>query len=57
MSRKFLLSVSVLGLAAATLTLALPSLGQVFVGTPVPSQFATQGKPSTANDGRPTAPT
>jgi glucose dehydrogenase len=54
MSRKFLLSVSTLGFAAATLTFVLPSLGQVFVGTPAPAQFAGQGKPSTANGEWPT---
>ena len=54
MSRKFLLSVSTLGLAAATLAFAPPSLAQVFVGTPAPSQFAGQGKPSTANGEWPT---
>src|SRR5438067_3031552 len=50
MSRKLLLSVSVLGLTAAALGWTAPQvLGQVFVGTPTPPQFAAQGKPSTRN--------
>src|SRR5271163_1027126 len=50
MSRKFLVSVSVLGLALGGLIYAVPEVaGQVFVGTPTPQQFARQGKPSTAN--------
>src|SRR6266852_5327534 len=50
MSRKFLHSVSMLVLAAGGLMGAAPRVGaQVFVGTPTPQQFASQGKPSTAN--------
>jgi glucose dehydrogenase len=50
MSRKFLVSVSMLVLAAGGLIYAIPEVaGQTFVGTPAPQQFARQGKPSTAN--------
>src|SRR6266853_1896129 len=50
MSRKFLLSVSMLVLAAGGVMCAAPQAGaQVFVGTPTPQQFARQGKPSTQN--------
>jgi len=50
MSRKFLVSVSMLVLAAGGLIYAVPEVaGQTFVGTPTPQQFARQGKPSTAN--------
>ena len=49
MSRKFLVSVSMV-LAAGGLIYAVPEVaGQTFVGTPTPQQFARQGKPSTAN--------
>ena len=55
MSRKFLLSVSMLVLAAGALTVTVPpSAAQTFVGTPVPAQFAAQGKPSTKNGEWPT---
>jgi glucose dehydrogenase len=60
MSRKFLLSVSMLVLAtgglvgAGLLGSAPQAVGQVFVGTPAPQQFAAQGKPSTANGEWPT---
>src|SRR5580692_5742022 len=55
MSRKFLLSVSMLVLAAGALVGAAPPVaGQTFVGTPTPQQFAGQGKPSTANGEWPT---
>src|ERR1700680_1488682 len=47
---KLLVSVSMLGLAAAALMgSAPPSAAQVFVGTPVPDQFTRQGQPSTRN--------
>jgi len=50
MSRKLLVSVSVLGLTVAGLMAAAPQVaGQVFIGTAVPPQFATQGQPSTRN--------
>ncbi len=49
MSRKFIRSVPFLGLFAAALTWMAPGvLGQAFVGTPSPQQFASQGMPSTA---------
>ena len=55
MSRKFLLSVSMLVLAAGALTVTVPpSAAQTFVGTPVPAQFAAPGKPSTKNGEWPT---
>src|SRR6201995_2953323 len=55
MSRKFLVSVSVLGLALGAFISTVPEVaGQVFVGTPVPQQFARQGKPSTKNGEWPT---
>jgi quinoprotein glucose dehydrogenase len=46
---KLLVSVSILGLAAAGLLGAAPSTAQTFVGTTVPDQFARQGQPSTKN--------
>jgi quinoprotein glucose dehydrogenase len=52
MSRKFLLSVSMLVLAAGALT--APVAAQTFVGTPTPPQFARQGQPSTLNGEWPT---
>src|SRR3982075_1928439 len=55
MSRKFLVSVSMLVLAAGGLIYAVPEVaGQTFVGTPAPQPFARQGKPSTANGEWPT---
>jgi len=55
MSRKLLLSVSVLGLTVAGLTWVAPHVGaQTFVGTPVPQQFSAQGQPSTKNGEWPT---
>src|SRR5215831_6242892 len=55
MSRKLLLSASVLVLAAGGLMCAAPQVGaQVFVGTPTPQQFAGQGQPSTRNGEWPT---
>jgi len=55
MSRKFLQSVSALVLAAGGLMCAVPhAASQTFVGTPVPSQFAGQGQPSTKNGEWPT---
>src|SRR3984893_15369081 len=55
MSRKLLLSVSVLAFAAAGLMCAAPQIGaQVFVGTPIPQQFSAQGQPSTRNGEWPT---
>src|SRR6185295_2279963 len=55
MSRKLLLSVSVLGLTAASLLWTAPQpSAQSFVGTPVPPQFARQGQPSTRNGEWPT---
>src|SRR3954452_25039361 len=55
MSRKLFLSVSMLALAAAGLLGAAPQVSaQVFVGTPVPPQFAAQGQPSTHNGEWPT---
>src|ERR1700681_4394366 len=55
MSRKLLLSVSVLAFAAAGLIWAAPEVaGQTFVGTSIPQQFEGQGKPSTANGEWPT---
>src|SRR3954452_18478500 len=55
MSRKLFLSVSMLALAAAGLLGAAPQVSaQVFVGTPVPPQFAAQGQPSTRNGEWPT---
>src|SRR5262249_32615741 len=55
MSRKFLLSVSTLVLAAGAVIATVPQLiAQTFVGTPVPSQFAGQGQPSTKNGEWPT---
>src|SRR6202163_2837843 len=55
MSRKLLLSVSVLAFAAAGLIWAAPQVsGQVFVGTPIPQQFSAQGQPSTRNGEWPT---
>jgi quinoprotein glucose dehydrogenase len=54
MSRKLFVSTAAIGIVAATLSAALlvaPPLasGQIFVGTPVPEQFARQGQPSTKN--------
>src|SRR3979490_2213522 len=54
MSRKFLLSVSMLVLAAGALTCSAPVSAQTFVGTPTPQQFAVQGQPSTKNGEWPT---
>src|SRR5438132_3794303 len=55
MSRKLVLSVSLLGLTVACLTWAAPQpLAQTFVGTPVPPQFARAGQPSTRNGEWPT---
>jgi quinoprotein glucose dehydrogenase len=55
MSRKLLLSVSVLGLTVTSLMWALPQVAaQVFVGTPTPQQFSGQGQPSTKNGEWPT---
>src|SRR3979409_1266240 len=55
MSRKFLLSVSMLVLAAGAIISPAPQVsGQTFVGTPVPPQFAQQGQPSTKNGEWPT---
>jgi quinoprotein glucose dehydrogenase len=55
MSRKFLLSASVLALSAAALLWATPqTYSQIFIGTPVPPQFAGQGQPSTRNGEWPT---
>ncbi len=45
MSRKFLVSVSMLGLASGGLIYAVPEVaGQTFVGTPTPQQFARPGQ-------------
>jgi len=50
MTRKLFRSVPVLGLLAAALTVMAPTVvGQVFVGTPAPPQFAGAAMPSTAN--------
>ena len=47
MPRKLLVSASILGMMAA---FAVPQASaQVFVGTPAPQQFASQGQPSTKN--------
>jgi quinoprotein glucose dehydrogenase len=55
MPRKFLHSVSALMLAAGGLICVVPQVSaQTFVGTPVPSQFAAQGQPSTKNGEWPT---
>jgi quinoprotein glucose dehydrogenase len=55
MSRKFLVSASVLVLALGGLIYAVPEVsGQVFVGTPTPQQFAGQNRPSTSNGEWPT---
>src|SRR3981189_1155980 len=55
MSRKLFLSVSPLALTVAGLMGAAPQVsGQVFIGTPVPPQFAAQGQPSTRNGEWPT---
>jgi len=55
MSRKFLLSVSAIALAAVGLVTAGPQvMGQTFVGTPVPAQYMGQGQPSTAKGEWPT---
>jgi quinoprotein glucose dehydrogenase len=55
MTRKLLLSTSMLGLAVAGLMWATPQVsGQTFVGTPTPQQFAGQGQPSTKNGEWPT---
>jgi len=55
MSRKLFLSVSMLALTVAGLMGAAPQVsGQVFIGTPVPQQFAAQGQPSTRNGEWPT---
>ena len=55
MSRKLFLSVSTLALTVAGLMGAAPQVsGQVFIGTPVPPQFAAQGQPSTRNGEWPT---
>src|SRR5580704_13688835 len=55
MSRKFLVSVSVLVLALGGLIYAVPEVsGQVFAGTPTPQQFAGQNRPSTSNGEWPT---
>jgi glucose dehydrogenase len=55
MSRKFLVSASVLVLALGGLVYAVPEVsGQVFVGTPTPQQFAGQNRPSTGNGEWPT---
>src|SRR5450631_2871121 len=53
MSRKFLLSVSMLVLAAGALA-ASQVVAQTFVGTPAPQQFTGQGQPSTKNGEWPT---
>src|ERR1700719_4367417 len=55
MSQKFLLSASMLVLAASTLVgTASQVSAQTFVGTPTPQQFAAQGQPSTRNGEWPT---
>src|SRR5712672_3013492 len=55
MSRKLFLSVSMLALTVAGLMGAAPQVsGQVFIGTPIPPQFAAQGQPSTRNGEWPT---
>src|ERR1700722_297052 len=55
MSRKFLLSASMLALAAGALVSAGGQVSaQTFVGTPAPPQFAGQGQPSTKNGEWPT---
>ena len=55
MSRKFLLSASMLALAAGALVSAGGQVSaQTFVGTPAPQQFAGQGQPSTKNGEWPT---
>src|SRR5580704_1462779 len=55
MSRKYLVSASVLVLALGGLVYAVPEvLGQVFVGAPTPQQFAGQNRPSTSNGEWPT---
>jgi quinoprotein glucose dehydrogenase len=47
MSRRLLLSVSALAIAAQFVTASPPASAQVFVDTPLPPQFAEQGQPST----------
>jgi glucose dehydrogenase len=55
MSRKLLLSVSVLGLTAASLVWTAPhGSAQTFLGTPVPPQFTGPAQPSTKNGEWPT---
>src|SRR5580704_6845247 len=55
MSRKFLLSASMLALAAGALIWDGAQVSaQTFVGTPAPQQFAGQGQPSTKNGEWPT---
>src|SRR4051794_16700116 len=55
MSKKLLLSASVLGLAAASLMWAAPQgAAQTFVGTPVPAQFTGPAQPSTKTGQWPT---
>src|SRR6266513_2304116 len=54
MSRKLLVTVSALGLAAVSFWAAPQVLGQVFIGTPAPQQFAAQGQPSTRTGEWPT---
>jgi glucose dehydrogenase len=50
MSRKLLLSVSVLGLTVASLAWTAPQgFAQTFVGTPVPLQFTGPAQPSAKN--------
>ncbi len=53
MSRKLFVSAAAIGivavLSAAVLVAPPPASGQIFVGTPVPEQFARQGQPSTKN--------
>src|SRR3981189_1769044 len=54
MTHKPFLSLSALMLTVAGLTWTVPQAsGQVFVGTPVPPQFSSQGQPSTQNGERP----
>ena len=56
MSRKFLLSASMLALAAGAAVSAGGRVSaQAFVGTPTPPQFAGQGQPSTKNGEWPTS--
>src|SRR6266700_2610359 len=55
MSRKLVLSVAVPALTMAGLLWAASQVsGQVFVGTPTPQQFTSQGQPSTKNGEWPT---